>query len=168
MKEEEIAPGISMIGFEDAEEAFNYMNDAELQSILHALDEQWRIGWGSYVLRIVDELWIFGHIFSHEELVAEVTEPGKAPDEEALYELRMHQASYDRGYRYGRWYSQVVPEGEYGSAHVAALWEITVEDFNQARALGWLPGSGLGFRVGMEVGEAMKKKRDQEQVKEDE
>ena len=39
-------------------------------------------------------------------------------------------------------------------------------DFNQARAEGWLPGSGLAFRVGMEVGEAMKKKREQKKEKE--
>ena len=158
MKEEQIAPGISMIGFESADEAFNYMNDAELQSIQNALDEQWRIDWGAYVLRVVDELWIFGHIFSYQELIAETVADGE-PDEEAIYELRIHEESYHRGYRYGRWYSQVCPEGEYGSAHVATLWEITVADFNEARAQGWLPGSGLAFRVGMEMGEAMKKKR---------
>jgi hypothetical protein len=162
MKEEEIAPGISMIGFDSPEEAFNYMNNAELQSILHALDEQWRIGWGAYVLRIVDELWIFGHVLSREELMAEVSEPGQEPDEEGRYELRMRQESYDRGYRYGKYYSQVCPEGEYGSAHVAALWEITQQDFDEAQALGWLPDSGLAFRVGMEIGEAMNRRKEKE------
>ena len=78
MKEEQIAPGISMIGFESADEAFNYMNDAELQSIQNALDEQWRIDWGAYVLRVVDELWIFGHIFSYQELIAETVADGEA------------------------------------------------------------------------------------------
>lgn len=161
MKEEEIAPGIKMIGFDSPEEAFNYMSDAELQSILSALDEQWRIGWGSYVVRVMEELWIFGRIFSHERHVAESLKPDGSVDEEGLYELRQLEESYDRGYRYGKYYSEVVPDGEYGSAHVAVLWEITETDFEEARALGWVPAGGFAFRIGMEIGEAVKKKQDQ-------
>jgi len=160
MKEEKIAPGISIVGFDDAQEALDYMSDQELQSIMNALDEQWRISWGSWVLRIVDELWIFGYIFTSEELVKELQEGAEEADlHESLYELRHHQESYDRGYRYGRYHSVVVPDGEYGNAHVAALWEITKQDFEEARRNDWKPIPHLAFRVGQEVGEAVKKKK---------
>jgi hypothetical protein len=156
MKEEQIAPGISMIGFESAEEMQRYMAEQEQGATDNALAEQWQITWGTYVLRIVDELWIFGYIYTPSEY-SDLT-PGAEMDEEIIAELVQLQESHDRGYRYGRWFSEVVPDGEYGSAHVVSLWQITKADFDDARAHEWFPSPELAFRVGQEVGEAYKKR----------
>jgi hypothetical protein len=156
MKEQNLGPGITMLGFESAEEMTAYMAEREADAIAGSLDEQWAISWGARVLRIVDELWIFGHIYTHQEYSD--LEPGTEMDDEMIAELVQLQESHDLGYRYGRWYSEVVPDGEYGSSHVINLWEITLADFEEARANDWHPSPELAFRVGTEVAEAYKKK----------
>jgi hypothetical protein len=156
MKEEKIGPGITMLGFESAEEMAAYMAEQEADAVAGSLDEQWAITWGTYVLRIVDELWIFGYIYTPSEY-SDLT-PGAEMDEEIIAELVQLQQSHDLGYRYGRWFSEVVPDGEYGSSHVVNLWQISKADFDQARAAEWHPSPELAFRVGTEVAEAYKKK----------
>lgn len=112
MKEKKLGQGISVQGFDSLEELLDYQMRQESKNANQALPEQWAIGVGDYVFRLVDELPIFGHI-------------------------TQRSAGYDKGYRYGRFYSSVLPEGEYGSAHVATLWKISRNEFNRARRLHW-------------------------------
>jgi hypothetical protein len=164
MKEQDLGHGNKIIGFESMEEMQAYMAEQEQQGIKYSLDEQWRITWGSHVVRVVDELWIFGEIFTESrylELNGPVIEEDL--DEEARYELDALRDSHARGYRYGRWFSIVEPEGEYGSAHVVNLWEIDRSDFERARAARWEVPPDLAYRVGQEVGDALQKKERQQE-----
>jgi hypothetical protein len=62
-------------------------------------------------------------------------------------EMEGLQRSHVHGYRYGKWFSTVEPTGEYGSAHVAALWEITQADFEQAERNQWQVWPELAMRL---------------------
>ena len=46
---------------------------------------------------------------------------------------------YDNGFRFGRAYSVVEPEGELGDTHVCDMVPITEEEFNQSKGLHWIP-----------------------------
>jgi hypothetical protein len=155
VKEQKIQPGISIIGFESQEEMAAYMAEQEALATADALPEQWEITWGDRVLRMVDDtLAVFGHIFTEREFLAENSKPGQAPDEEILYELDSLRDAHTRGYRYGRWYSTVEPDGEYGSAHVVSLWGISKQDFATARSNGWRLWPELSDRVYSAASEA--------------
>ena len=42
-----------------------------------------------------------------------------------------------RGYKSGRAYSVIEPDGELGDTHVSTMWPITKESFEQAKAMRW-------------------------------
>ena len=150
MKEQKIPYG-SIVGFESLEELLAYQEKQEQEAIERTLPSQWEIGWGDHVLRVVEDLAIWGHIFSEREFLGMNTKPGEAPDEETLYELDTLRASYLAGYRYGLWYSVVEPEGEYGSAHVSTLWKINGDEFTIAKRRGWELWPEIAHRIVEEI-----------------
>lgn len=154
MKEQKIPYG-SVIGFESYEELEAYMQKEEQAAIERTMPAQWLIGWGSYVIRVVEELVIWGHIYSETEFLdlERSTEGGMAPEaeEEIQAELESLKEAFNFGYRYGKWYSVVEPTGEYGSAHVSSLWEITKADFLAGSANGWELTPELGKRLQTEI-----------------
>jgi hypothetical protein len=163
MREKKLGQGQSVQGFDSMEEMTAYLMQQERQAIENALPEQWNITWGARVVRIVDKLAIFGQIYTEREFLAENTKAGEAPSEEILYELDDLRNAHQRGYRYGRWYSVVEPEGEYGSAHVSTLWEITTLDFDTARAGGWVIWSDLAERLYAEQSQAITNHEEEEE-----
>jgi len=139
MKEQKLPHGHSVMGFESMEEMQAYMADAEARAIRAAIPRQWEISWGAYVLRVVDTLVIFGHIWG-------------SSDYEYTEELEHERINnYPRGYRYGKWYSEVLPEGELGSAHVSTLWEITEQEFMAAEKNNWELDEEVGKRIAREI-----------------
>lgn len=128
--------GQSIIGFDSLESIEQYLDESERAAIMAALDEQWQIDWGSYVFRMVDDLAIWGYVLSQDEFLA--LSPDEGQYEETLAELEQLRVSFARGYRYGQWFSEVEPTGEWGSAHVSTLWSISQEDFEHAQGQEWL------------------------------
>jgi len=151
MKEQKLGPGISIQGFDSLEEMLAYQADKEQEALRNTLPEQSRITWGSYVFRMVDELAIFGQIMTPAEYMNDNIKPDWEPDEAQMAEIEAEMAGLQRshvhGYRYGKWFSVVEPTGEYGSAHVVALWEITREDFEAAERNEWQIWPELGLRI---------------------
>jgi len=137
MKEQKLGPGQSIMGFESFEELQEYMATAEREAVEKTIPKQWEITWGSFVIRVVDRLVIFGRIWTEFNY------------HEGEYELQ--QDAHSRGYRYGRYYSVVEPEGELGSAHISTLWEITQSDFLTAMLNGWQLDKDLGKRIAHEI-----------------
>jgi hypothetical protein len=84
--------------------------------------------WGDYVLTLSGDLLIVGYIQTLEEIEAGEREEG-ALDEEVGRTLEMLISAYGNGYRYGRYYSLILPEGELGSHHVSRLKRITKHQF---------------------------------------
>jgi hypothetical protein len=155
MKEKKLGQGKSIQGFESLEEMQRYLLAEERSMIARTLPEQWNITWGARVVRNADGLPIFGHVFTEREFLGESITGDPAQDEETMAELDDLRDAHERGYRYGRWYSTVEPDGEYGSAHVVALWEITETDFERARAGGWTLWPELAERVYTEQSQAI-------------
>jgi hypothetical protein len=159
MKEQRIQPGINLLGFETTEEMMGYLREQEERAITRTRPEQWTITWGDYVVRVVDGLIIFGRIFTEEEYLteSEVLSPGEDPAEvleEVRYEMERLRDSFRRGYRYGRYYSEAAPDGEYGSAHVSTLWKISEEDFAVAKDSNWKPPEEFTRRMVQVLDEA--------------
>ena len=56
-------------------------------------------------------------------------------DEEYFYEKNMLKEARERGYIFGRWYSEVVPDGELGSNHISSCLPMSKEEFEEHLAV---------------------------------
>ena len=148
MKEQKLGAGHSIIGFENTEEMLEYMAAQEEEAIANTLPEQWAITWGDYVVRFVDDLVIWGDLETQEELIESETSDD---EEESRVELEQALDSHGRGYRFGKWFSDVEPTGEYGSAHVVSLWKITKEDFEIASRNDWMMWPAMVIKLKAEM-----------------
>jgi len=94
------------------------------------------ITYGDYWMRIWEDFLICGYIYTKEEMDAIEVKLG-ASQEELEYEHRVYDASYKDGFRFGRAYSQIEPDGELGDTHVSDMTKITKEEFESAKILNW-------------------------------
>jgi len=147
MKEQNLGRGVKVLGFETMEEMVAYQLNAEHEANQHCLDEQKAIPWGGYVLRVEDDLSIFGRLYTKEEYM----EDGSVDSSNA-------DTFFNRNFRYGQFFSVVVPTGEYGSAHVVELWPITKSDFDEAQERAWTMWPELLDRVYTETKEALERR----------
>ena len=133
---------------------------SEERAIHAALPEQWKITWGSRVIRMFGtDLVIFGHIYTEHEFKHLDNDPEAASGDELQAELRQIRAAHMRGHRYGRFFSENEPRGEYGSAHIVSLWEITTAEFEQARERSWQVWPDLAMRVLGDVQASLNRER---------
>lgn len=119
-----------------------------------AKDWQKELRVGDYVYREAQGLAIYGEILDPlhywiEKGIRTIADATCRLDAEgrAEYAYEAEQATKLGNHRYGRWYSAACPEGEYGSAHVATVWEkISRGVFERAGTAGWprLPGASAG------------------------
>lgn len=132
--------------FDSMEEMLEFMAEAEDAANQMLLDEQRGISYGDYWCRPVPEqgIFVFGRVMTEEE----------AYDGEDKESIAMLRDSYSRGYRFGTAYSILGPDGELGSTHVANMWPITEEDFNNMAANRWMPTSRFVERIFSEANDA--------------
>lgn len=121
------------------EEAFADMKRAEDAANENLSEWNKQVVWGSYYMRPAPEVpcIIFGYIYTEMECVDGERKLG-ATHEEVAYTMRSIRDSYERGYRFGRHYSVVEPDGELGSVHIANAWPISKEEFETAKAQDWM------------------------------
>ena len=128
--------------FGSMEEAFAAMAEAEASANQHLAPEQEGVGYGDYWVRFLpDRLVIFSRVMTRAEFIESETALADPDDPYAEVELggivNHHDDSYARGYRFGWCFSTIEPTGEPGSTHIANLWPIEQEVFDQAKAVGW-------------------------------
>lgn len=116
------------IPFESVDDAFAAMDKAERAANESAHPFQKAIGYGSFAMRVAQGLTIWGFI------------PEKA-------DVEPYEETFERGYRFGKWYSAVCPDGELGDAHISTLWPVMYEDFEHAKANGWMLENALASDV---------------------
>ena len=162
MKEQDLGHGRKIIGFDSAEEMFAYMaeREAELaEEMKHLTEPQKGIGYGQYVLRMTpvgeeEPLAIFGYIYTKAEFRELELAAGANPNDGELdFIMERLQSAYDRGYRYGNWFSVACPEGEPGDSPLTTLWPITEADYQHALNNGWEMPAYLVRRVHDEIEE---------------
>lgn len=127
----------------DLETMLTNMRKAEEQANSSLAPEQEAVVYGDYWVRFLpDRLVIFGYVMPRDEFLA--SERALADPADAAYaEMEMagitdhHDQSYARGYRFGWCYSTVEPTGEPGSTHIANVWPISQDTYEQAKAVGW-------------------------------
>jgi hypothetical protein len=124
--------------FDDVDEMFAAISRGVEAAKKRATAKQNAISYGDYWLRAYDDILIFGHITPEDELWAAELELG-ASEEEIEAERAMMAASYDDGFRFGRAYSIICPEGELGDTHVCDMIPITKEEFEESKDLYWIP-----------------------------
>lgn len=110
-----------------------------------------KVVWDSYAAayHVATGTWIYGRIWSREELREKNTVPLEEAQEygyesvEAFLDAEDErwQEIYGRGYRTGTWFSTMDPicagPGEIGDHHISGLWPISKEIFEEAKAAGW-------------------------------
>jgi len=129
--------------FDNIEDMLADMRLAENQANQGLAPEQEGVGYGDYWVRFLpDRLVIFGRVMPKDEFIN--SERALAdPDDAEFAEMELagiidhHEQSYARGYRFGWCFSTVEPTGEPGSTHIANVWPIDKELYDQAEAVGW-------------------------------
>lgn len=126
------------------EEMFDLMRKAEDEANKLVTDMHRVIGTEGhqYWASLHGELLIFGKAWTLDEYVSSEM---KYHDDEEDGPRDQHEASIRehgedqraRGYRFGRAYSVACSEGELGSTHISAMFEITEAEFKAASAKGW-------------------------------
>lgn len=124
--------------FGSAEEMFKAIQRGVEQAKARATPEQNAITKGDYWWRYVAtmDLHIFGYIMTDDELYSGSAYRGIS-EREIQWEKEAAKDSYDNGFRFGRAYSVVVPEGELGETHVADMVKISKAQFDYAKQHDW-------------------------------
>lgn len=123
--------------FNDFEEALEWIqqNEAIANRKVHPI--QAKILRGCYALRpYTNDLVIYGYVLTEEEIRWDELKYG-ADEGELEFTIQHLNASFERGYRYGKWHSVACHDGEYGDAHVSTLMPLTKEDFELAKLSDW-------------------------------
>ncbi len=128
---------MSFVPIDDLDVFFAEMRANEHQAMANLQPEQRTITWGSYAFMVSMGIRIFGYVWTEAEFEANERDCG-ADDEEMESSMESLRDSHERGYRFGRWYSMVEPDGEIGSNHVSNMVPITKEQFDQiVQTQGW-------------------------------
>lgn len=144
-------------GFDSTEEMFAYITEGVKQAKSRATDEQNAITYGDYWMRYWPEgdLYIFGYIIPPDELYASSAYEGVSK-KEIEWEKQAAEENYQNGFRFGRAYSVVEPDGELGDTHVSDMSKITKEEFEFAKSYHWQAEMFLDengeFLIGLVVG----------------
>ena len=127
---------MSSVRFYDTdEEMFADMSRAQIAADLAIRPIQERIGKGDHWMRSYDGFLIFGYIWTEADSIESARKGGWLSDYKE--EAEMMDESFIRGYRFGRAWSTVCPEGELGDTHISTMIPITREQFEEAKALRW-------------------------------
>ena len=129
--------------FNTTEEMFAAIQRGVEQAQARTTPRQSEITYGDHWMRLWDSgygeaILIFGEIYTRKRLMDEERELG-AEEDEIREEMLMMDGSYARGFRFGRAYSVVEPDGELGDTHVSDMVPISQEEFDEARGLRWIP-----------------------------
>jgi len=127
---------MSVQGFDNIDDMFAWMRSQEEAANTRVTPDQAEIGYGAYWMRPYEDIVIFGYVPTQTEREASERALG-ADDEEIEYQRETLADSHARGYRYGKAYSVIEPEGEWGSTHISTMIQITQEQFTQAKAAKW-------------------------------
>lgn len=116
----------------DLDSALAAMRDRDAVLRDRATPDQFAVSWGDHFLRVTqDGLHIYAEMPTLEWFTA------NNPAEHDMDEWDAPGGVYAAGYRFGRHFSVLCPQGEPGFTHVAALSKITPSEFDDARARGW-------------------------------
>lgn len=140
---------MSVQAFGSFEEMQQAMADAEdaANAGLHPLQIALRddIDTPRYYVGMAPDCLFFGHAYSRVEVyeaAAKYVSERDSEDhdesiDEARYEIAVAMDTRPRGYLRGINFTVYEPDGDYHDAHVAEVWPITEEAFNEAKAAGW-------------------------------
>jgi hypothetical protein len=125
--------------YDSIEDAFADMQRAEDAANEGLSEWNKQVTWGSHYMRPCPEIpcIVFGYIYTERESEEAEKRCGADP-EELAYTMRSMRAQHERGYRFGRHYSIVEPDGELGSVHIANAWPISKEEFEEAQRQDWV------------------------------
>jgi hypothetical protein len=120
------------VSFDSWEALQEYMDISERQANERVTDLQRTIKPGDFVVRPTEiggiPTLIVGKTFSVEELVESEQKAGAVLDE-LDYITVSYKARMERGYLFGRWYSVIEQDGEYGDAHISVLLPVKETDY---------------------------------------
>lgn len=122
--------------FDNTDDMFAAISRGVEQAKARATPAQNAITYGDYWMRAWEDILIFGYIYTREEMDAAEVKLG-ATQEELEYEHQVYDRSYADGFRFGRAYSVIEPDGELGDTHVSDMVKITKEEFESAKSLNW-------------------------------
>jgi len=115
-----------IIEFDDWEDAQRKMAEAERRANESICPKQREVVWGSHWIRAAaDGMLEYGVVLTEEEATKGLGRNGIA---------ELHER-YERGYRFS-WAHSVMGDG-LGDTHLAVMWPITQEEFEQAKAQRW-------------------------------
>lgn len=120
--------------FKTLEDVLAWMQlNEEFANAVTVTDKQRAIQPGQHVVRPYDvngvPMLIIGKTMTLDEFIWAEKEHG-ASEEELEYEIDQFKDLQERGYRYGRWFSVICQEGEYGDAHISSLIAVSKAQYD--------------------------------------
>jgi hypothetical protein len=126
--------------FDNLDDMFAAISSGTEEAKNRATPEQNAITYGDYWMREWDSgyeiIQIFGYIMTRPEIY-DSPAYNDVPIDEMEWEMRSAEDNYNNGYRFGRAYSVIVPEGELGDTHVSEMTKIAKVIFDAAKENGW-------------------------------
>jgi hypothetical protein len=121
------------VSFDSFEAMQEYMDSAERKANDRVTDLQRTIHPGDFVVRPIEvggvPTLIVGKTYSVDQLVESERNAG-AVLEELEYITASYKQRIGRGYLFGRWYSVLERDGEYGDAHISTLLPVKETDYH--------------------------------------
>lgn len=125
--------------FNNLDDMFTAMREAEEEANANTTDAQRAITWGDHWFSPHPDigLTVFGEIYASLDALAEEERKHGAEEDEISDMIERETGSFTRGYRFGTAYSPACPEGELGSTHVSTMAKISEQEFELARLMNW-------------------------------
>ena len=115
--------GDGVITFTDFHEFLAWQAQKEDEANARVTDFQRKLKPGDFVFRVVEmgqhPLLVLGQTFTPQAWYADMSP--KYGEEESRQEADSISERFQRGYLFGRWYSLIESQGEYGDAHISTL-----------------------------------------------
>lgn len=128
---------VRVVSYASFDALMDDQREYEEQANAQAHPDQVAIDWGDYAIsKTEDEVTIWGQIMDYDSHIEFETEKATTQGEKDYIKRNIDEV-HARGYRFGRWFSRLAPEGEWGTKHVSVLWKVSEEEFHAAYENKW-------------------------------
>jgi hypothetical protein len=132
---------MSMFGFQTPEEMLLFIHRRMMEAQAEDQREPVAVDFGDHYVRVVDffpeVIVVFGSVETIEQVRGRLADQGLMRDE-VEFEVQVTLQQHGKGFRFGRAFSELCPEGEFASTHVnQILMTITEDEFEAARRSDW-------------------------------
>lgn len=133
---------MEIIEFDNLDDMLAYQAKMAVDAEAAMLPTQRAMKPGTYWMRPIDDIgmFIFGYWPTLDEIYESERSAG-ADEQEAQFSRSHEEEKSTRGFMYGKAFSPMEPDGEFGTTHASVCWPITEDQFKNAQTNLWEIGA---------------------------